>query len=1725
MYKKLLYFLTLLNALYINNCTSISPSVSISSTASTSTSISMMNTATFLNITYSPNPTTTCNYRAYTSANDFSGTQGANGWYYGYYNSGTFTQFTNYQTTTYTSSLAWNYNVASYGYISANYIMPNGATSCGTPSYGNIAPVLRWYNPIGSCYNDVTIYLSLSPGTTNVVSLTVNGNSIYSTNLGTTYSNYFNAYDVTSIELSVGPLNGNCNAGQTTYSLSISRMGLSISSAASISNTKSPVSSITNIGSRTITNTPKSSVTPNISPSNTQSATSTSTIFYLGNWTDFGQYNYAMADIVSHNDMTIYQCQLNCWLNPLCGLIVVESPCTTISLDSPAIYTTACNVCWLKLTSGWVISASAGSKSIMLYDRIYPPTTTSRTTYSPTASALPTSSVVTYSTLNFCSNTGKTITLPFIGSSTNVMTNAVGGTYGNSWSCNVYINGAGVAQGFLVNITNFNTEAGPDPLRIYNSAGTQIYIYSGNLPNFILYISGTSSIQLLFTTDGSVVGSGVNAIISLVYSSLSGSPSQSTTLSNSPNPSSSPLTSKNVTKSPNPSFSTIRSNTISSSSSQSKTSTVSVDPTDSLRNSRTNIATASATATVFYTGNWTDYGKVYFTGYIQVPSSITINQCMIACWLDPLCGGISVNWGCSDIDLESPQIFTLLCTNCRTIPKATEMDTYPGVFVQHSEWKSFIIYDKIFPPTTSVISSRTPTVSAKPTSSVVTYNTINYCSNYGTSVTLPFIGSTLVTMTNALGGQYTNNLACFVNIYGAGNSQQFRVNITSLNTEGCCDFFTVYNSNNNIVARYSGSVEPGTNFIVSNTQYIRVGFTSDVSSVASGVFATVTLEYSSSSASPSITSSIFMTKSSSNSKSASFSSSSLLSNSPINSVSISNSPIKTISCSLSNSILSTISPTLSSTHSSTPSTISSSTSKSTFSSTHSSTPSIISSSTSKSTLSNNQSSTPSTSTLCSLSPTSKPTFSNSPTPVNLLPFKLPPNDNNYDAAVTSQLNNYLNDLLLNGGTLQPEQALSVINTIPQVGISDTMNVLKKLGGVISAPISFTSTSFEGSLSPIKNTTVEVSSTSYNINVPVIPNLPPNAAVIAISWSNTTKFSNETTLSNIMSISVSNKGVDHSVSNLTTPIVLTWNISDVVTPPNMTLKCSYWNYTSLSWRSDGCNMTIVNNILNCECDHLTDFVARFERVLEMNQGIFANAGNVYSLEGLKKYQNYYIFYGCYFIVMIIIGVLLLCLDITNSEQYLTSLKHNFDIIKLQKEIKTFYIDKCYINDRIDEFDEYNEYKMYKYQLINKISKKFDSSNKNKEDIIKYIHLFVEEELENKHLSDINSKLIVDHDDNSTDKKPKESNICTIISLWWKRLLYQHNYLSILFKYDPQSPRIFRIFFIFTVISHTLFMTAFLYGYSHGLSGEVDESSPIISIVLSIITSIINVPFMNFIMKILQLSGKAEFEWRYPFIYREIKKMIIFEEVYYDKNNMNKDNSSDIIEENEKDEDSIITNFLINYIYRYISCCNKTNDIVKDKDQIFIERIDKEIIKIKDIPQESKCWYISYLPFHTLISTLSFFGCLCYLIWTINYLLLFSANTQSNIEIKIMESFGISQLFSIFIITPITLLFTLLFTWVYHKFFKKTSFASNIIPLYFHSDPFVSEKSFGLTVRLTKSLFLKSIAESSIHQPTDPRIIAPAKGLIAQILKEDISNHMDKDYYHKIIKYNDMCSRIN
>ena len=580
----------------------------------------------------SNSPTSSCAYRSYNSGSDFSATQGKNGWYYGYYNGATFTQFTNYavsSTGSVGSVVSWNYNQASNGIISSTMIMQNGALSCNTQTYGNIAPVLRWYNPVDSCYQDITIWLILTGNSNSagsIVSLTVNGAVVYSFSGVPTINSYFNAYGVRSVELSVGPANSNCDYGQSTYSLIISAIGASnsvipsksntVSSSfspsprisgystntimntysiiKSISSTGSPLASYSSLKSNTISSSSSQTKTSSASiestdslrnsKTNTATASSSATVFYSGNWTDYGDVYFTSQVEVITGPITINQCMISCWLDQLCGGISVNYGCSNVVLDSPQIFTLQCAHCRLIpksteiATYPGIFSQHSEWKSFIIYDKIFPPTTSVISSKTSTISPNPTSTLVMNSNYNMCNNNGKTITLPFPESYTILRTNEPGTQYTNNMNCDMTIRGGNARQVFQINITSFNTEACCDFLKIYDASGAQVFSNAGTtIPNSF-FISSTS-IRLQMTTDGSVVSSGV--IVQITLYLLSNTPSPSA--SNSPRESRTLSGSSSLSKSGYPS------NTITSYQSLSKTSissvSVSVSPLASFSSS------------------------------------------------------------------------------------------------------------------------------------------------------------------------------------------------------------------------------------------------------------------------------------------------------------------------------------------------------------------------------------------------------------------------------------------------------------------------------------------------------------------------------------------------------------------------------------------------------------------------------------------------------------------------------------------------------------------------------------------------------------------------------------------------------------------------------------------------------------------------------------------------------------------------------------------------------------------------------------------------------------------------------------------------------------------------------------------------------------------------------------------------------------------------------------
>jgi hypothetical protein len=198
---------------------------------------------------------------------------------------------------------------------------------------------------------------------------------------------------------------------------------------------------------------------------------------------------------------------------------------------------------------------------------------------------------------------------------------------------------------------------------------------------------------------------------------------------------------------------------------------------------------------------WTDYGNVYYTNPMNQYNNIDTQSCMNNCLNNLLCGGVTVSDNCRDV-------FSNICNFCYLNPQAISMNIWPGSFESNNETKTFIIYNKIFPPTKTIKPTETPSASAFPTSSLLINSTWNFCFNKGISVTIPFIGNTVSIMTNPHDTNYQDNELCTININGARINQGYMIYFTNFNTESLYDFIKIYDSSGRIIYINSGSYKP-----------------------------------------------------------------------------------------------------------------------------------------------------------------------------------------------------------------------------------------------------------------------------------------------------------------------------------------------------------------------------------------------------------------------------------------------------------------------------------------------------------------------------------------------------------------------------------------------------------------------------------------------------------------------------------------------------------------------------------------------------------------------------------------------------------------------------------------------------------------------------------------------------------------------------------------------------
>jgi hypothetical protein len=318
-----------------------------------------------------------------------------------------------------------------------------------------------------------------------------------------------------------------------------------------------------------------------------------------------------------------------------------------------------------------------------------------------------------------------------------------------------------------------------------------------------------------------------------------------------------------------------------------------------------------------------------------------------------------------------------------------------------------------------------------------------------------------------------------------------------------------------------------------------------------------------------------------------------------------------------------------------------------------------------------------------------------------------------------------------------------------------------------------------------------------------------------------------------------------------------------------------------------------------------------------------------------------------------------------------------------------------------------------------------------------------------------------------------------------------------------------------------VTAFLYGFSH------DESLPVQwydILFLAVITTFFNVPCVAIIMTTMNAIGKEEFIYKYPVLYEEYKRRIEFEKYALLYKNIIKKNDTVLIEDLDflNDSDSILET-----LFMYLCCRLKTHE----KEATKMKRMNKTelldtLLKILNTPykrfvKHSPLW--DFLPFHTLNGFLFLATSFGWLGWCLNYLLLFASYHSSKTAENILITYVTSEITTVFISQPITILITIAITMYLHKHgdslpwplsLLRFSHNKRIPPVFYYSNPWNQESQSSLTSELAYTMFVKCPAEAS---QMDEISYAPLKSILDRISKKEHVSSIDtgvKDLYIKL-----------
>jgi len=317
--------------------------------------------------------------------------------------------------------------------------------------------------------------------------------------------------------------------------------------------------------------------------------------------------------------------------------------------------------------------------------------------------------------------------------------------------------------------------------------------------------------------------------------------------------------------------------------------------------------------------------------------------------------------------------------------------------------------------------------------------------------------------------------------------------------------------------------------------------------------------------------------------------------------------------------------------------------------------------------------------------------------------------------------------------------------------------------------------------------------------------------------------------------------------------------------------------------------------------------------------------------------------------------------------------------------------------------------------------------------------------------------------------------SLMSVIWNRILFQHTHLAAFLRYDPRLSRLFRLLLIFVGLFNSLFLTALLYAYTYPTN--IDSMTFLESLVLSAITATLNYPSLIMLSTLINMSGLAEFKWRYPLLLDELNRRHNFENemTHFSEEELDSVNISRLSRSNVEVSDTYdLWPRIKASAYEYFEHISDALGFVKEKKQQIKGQLDKAYYYANrpyDKPLQKPHYYM-YLPFHTYLGASVFFISIGWFIWTLNYLLLFAANNSAHVSDSILISFGFNELETVFLIQPFTLVFFILFGYIARKIKALCAKpeTQSVPSLYYFSDPYVNPGSTTLSTEFAFDIFI-------------------------------------------------------